>query len=82
MEKEIHKAVIGSVELSNIGEQFLDEMTPGGVNLSSRIGFCSIEVWDNEGQIPHFHIISKNNIKWECCIEIYNAKYLNVNYCK
>ena len=68
---------IGTIELSNIGEEFIAEMSPGSVPLSYKIGFCKIEVWPNEGPIPHFHIISKNDIKWECCIEIYNSKYFH-----
>lgn len=71
----VSQASIGTLELSNIGEEFLAEMSPGSVPLSNRIGFCDIQVWNNEGPIPHFHIISKNNINWECCIEIFNAKY-------
>ena len=65
---------IGTIELSNIGEEFIAEMSPGSVPLSYKIGFCKIEVWPNEGPSPHFHIISKNDINWECCIEIYNSK--------
>ena len=73
---EIYKPVtIGTIELSNALEEFLTEMSPGSLPLSSKIGFCKIEVWPDEGPIPHFHIITKNNIKWECCICIYEAKY-------
>lgn len=68
---------IGTIELSNIGEEFIAEMSPRSVPLSYKIGFCKIEVWPNEGPIPHFHIISKNDINWECCIEIYNSKYFH-----
>jgi len=73
----INRSKVGTIELSNIGEEFLAEMSPGNINLSNRVGFCDIEVWGNEGPIPHFHIITKNNINWECCIELFNPKYFN-----
>ena len=71
-----YKAVeVGTIDLSDIS--IISEMSPGNVGLSGKLGLCKLEVYPNEGQIPHFHIISKNNIKWECCIEIYNPKYFS-----
>ena len=69
--------LVGIIELSTIGEELLAEMSPGNLNLSNKIGYCTIEVWPDEGQIPHFHIITKNKIKWECCIEIFRPRYFS-----
>lgn len=80
MENKNTPVSIGTVELSNIGEQFLTEMSPGDINFSNRIGFCSIEIWPNEGQIPHFHIIPKDSKvakSWQCCICLYESMYFN-----
>ena len=80
MENKNAPISIGTIELSNIGEQFLTEMSPGDINFSNRIGFCSIEIWPNEGQIPHFHIIPKDPKiakNWQCCIYLYEAMYFN-----
>lgn len=80
MENRNGPASIGTIELSNIGEQFFAEMSPGDINLANRIGFCSIEVWPNEGLIPHFHIIPKDPKvakKWQCCICLYEPMYFN-----
>ena len=74
-------ATVGTLELSTILEEFttevLSEMSPGNVSLSGKIGYCKIEVWPDEGQTPHFHIITTNKVKWECCVEIYRAKYFS-----
>ena len=40
------------------------------------IGECNIEVYSNEGPIPHFHI-SNLNKTFNCCIRIYENKYFS-----
>ena len=54
----------------------LEELHIGDVNLKYKLGICGIYVYNNEGEIPHFHIISKNN-DWECCVEIYKPLYFD-----
>ena len=70
---ELEELLIGELDLGN---EILDEQKLGDVNLKSKLGTCGIYVYNNEGQIPHFHIKSKNN-DWECCIEIYRPLYFN-----
>ena len=70
------KAYAGTVELTSIADEFLNEMYGGNLSIGSKIGFCEVFVGDNEGQIPHFHIKTKDK-KWECCIEIYRPLYFN-----
>lgn len=52
----------------------LEELHIGDVNLKYKLVVCGIYVYNNEGEIPHFHIRS-NNIDWECCVEIYKPLY-------
>lgn len=40
------------------------------------IGECKIEVYDGEGDIPHFHL-SNNDKSFESCICIYSANYFS-----
>ena len=70
------KAYAGTVELTSITDEFLDEMYGGNLSIGSKIGFCEVFVVDNEGQIPHFHIKS-TSVKWECCIELYRNRYFS-----
>lgn len=70
---ELEELLIGEIDLEN---KILDEQKAGDVNLKSKLGTCRIYVYNNECQIPHFHINS-NNDDWECCIEIYKPLYFN-----
>ena len=72
---ELEESFIGELDL-DIGNEILDEQKLGDVNLKSKLETCGIYVYNKEGQIPHFHIKSKNN-EWECCIEIYRPLYFN-----
>ena len=72
---ELEESFIGELDL-DLGNEILDEQKLGDVNLKSKLGTCGIYVYNKEGQIPHFHIKSKNN-EWECCIEIYRPLYFN-----
>lgn len=65
--------LIGELNLST--EELLYEDCVGRINFSNNIGECKIYVYSNEGTIPHFHIISKNN--QESCICIYEPLYFN-----
>lgn len=73
MHDNVSPANVGYIELTNVGEEFLHELSPGDITFT-KLGFCSIDVYPNEGQIPHFHIKSKSE-NWETCIEIYRSKY-------
>ena len=72
---ELEELLIGELDL-DLGNEILDEHKLGDANLKSKLGTCGIYVYNNEGQIPHFHIKSKNN-EWECCVEIYRPLYFN-----
>ena len=71
MSKEVY--LIGEIDFS----QSLNESEIGSKNSRfsiKKVGPCKIEVYNVEGQIPHFHIsgISK---KFNCCVRIYDAHF-------
>ena len=70
---ELEESFIGELDLGN---EILDEQKLGDTNLKYKLGTCGIYVYNKEGQIPHFHIKSKDK-KWECCVEIYRPLYFN-----
>ena len=70
---ELEELLIGEINFEN---EILDEQKLGDLNLKSKLGTCGIYVYNNEGQIPHFHIKSKSG-DWECCVEIYKPLYFN-----
>ena len=70
---ELEELLIGELDLGN---EILDEQKLGDTNLKYKLGTCGIYVYNKEGQIPHFHIKSKDK-KWECCVEIYRPLYFN-----
>ena len=72
---ELEESFIGELDL-DLGNEILDEHKLGDTNLKYKLGTCGIYVYNNEGQIPHFHIKTKNN-EWECCVEIYRPLYFN-----
>ena len=72
---ELEESFIGELDL-DLGNEILDEHKLGDTNLKYKLGTCGIYVYNNEGQIPHFHIKAKDK-KWECCIEIYRPLYFN-----
>ena len=57
-------------------EELLNEDCVGRINFPNTIGQCGIYIYSNEGTIPHFHIIPKNNTG-ECCICIFEPFYFN-----
>ena len=55
----------------------LDTLIEGQVGPKARIpkiGECKIEIYGNEGSIPHFHIFNTNK-SFETCICIYSNNY-------
>lgn len=47
----------------------------GQINLN-KIGLVKVNVYANEGPVPHLHIESTDK-KFECCVQIYRAKYFS-----
>jgi len=71
--KEVY--LIGEIDFS----QSLNESEIDSKNSRfsiKKVGPCKIEVYNGEGQIPHFHItgISK---KFNCCVRIYDAHFFS-----
>lgn len=73
------EVTIGEIGFGTVsGTGLLMEVSPGRFNLGNPVGKCRIEVYSNEGQIPHFHIIGESKSKkFECCPCIYDAVYFN-----
>ena len=63
-------------ELNLTTDELLNEDCIGRINFPNTIGQCSIYIYSNEGTIPHFHIIPKNNVG-ECCVCIFEPFYFN-----
>ena len=66
---------LGSITFT---ESLLEEEIIGNkrrINFNS-IGECKIEVYRNEGIIPHFHLSTKDR-KFECCICIYSNNFFS-----
>ena len=73
--KDIEVWHIGTIEFS---EQLLQEEEHGGLdrlNINS-IGICKIEVYSNEGNVPHFHLFTPNH-SFETCICIYSNNFFS-----
>ena len=67
------KEYIGVIDFSNcVEEDSLLEFR--NVNLTRNLNKCEIDVYKNEGAIPHFHIISLNS-NFKTCICLFEAKY-------
>lgn len=62
--------VVGIINFLDV----LNEREIGRTNFKGNLGMCSIEVYNGEGQVPHFHLCSVNS-KFESCIKIYSAEY-------
>ena len=44
------------------------------INFDEPIGKCKVEIYNNEPNIPHFHLFNENN-SFHTCICIYENKY-------
>lgn len=73
-QKNTNYSHIGDIEFFDVLKE--QEINSGRrLNLNS-IGECKIEVYGpNEGNIPHFHLYSKDMKSFRCCIRIYDANY-------
>ena len=67
---------IGKVDLTVSDENVINEYGVGKLNFK-QAGLCSIEVFGDEGLIPHFHVVG---INFECCPCIYEPLYFNHGY--
>lgn len=54
---ELEELLIGELDLGN---EILDEQKLRDTNLKSKLVTCGIYVYNNDGQIPHFHIKTKD----------------------
>jgi hypothetical protein len=71
--KEI--ALIGEIDFS----QSINESEIGNQNSRfsiKKVGPCKIEVYNGEGQIPHFYITGIGK-KFNCCVRIYDAHFFS-----
>ena len=76
MNKNNHSSnsiIIGTIIFDEVINENEIKSRSGRFN-SKGIGECIIEVYPNEGQIPHFHL-SNVNRTFNCCIRIYENKY-------
>ena len=64
---------IGSVDFGNFD---IRENTIDTIHFGKGLGDCKIQVFNNEGLIPHFHITSKSE-NFECCVCIFEPLYFN-----
>lgn len=64
---------IGSI---NLGEFDIQENTMGIAHFGSGLGDYKIQVFNNEGPIPHFHITNEAK-NFRSCICIYEPLYFN-----
>lgn len=64
---------IGTINLGNFN---INENTLGVAHFGSGLGDCKIQVFNNEGPIPHFHITNESK-NFHCCPCIYEPVYFN-----
>lgn len=64
---------IGVINFGNFG---INEQTVGISHFGKGIGNCKIQVFNNEGSIPHFHITNESK-NFSCCVCIYEPLYFN-----
>lgn len=71
--------IVGEIDLFTPREIFLGEADKVDLEGSGKksAGVCYIKVFGNEGDVPHFHITSKSNSKFYCCVCIYIADYFH-----
>lgn len=62
---------IGFIEFNDI----INERLVGKENIS-KLGICSVDIYDNEGNMPHCHIYNKNH-KFETCVRLDKAEYFH-----
>lgn len=65
--------IIGYINFSDI---ILEKQVGNKINFAGGIGECKIQVYSNEGNIPHFHLDSING-NFSSCICIYSNNYFS-----
>ena len=75
MEKHIDILTVGTIDFNDI----LNEAEISSIGPRYRvknIGPCKVEVYGDEGQIPHFHIVGISK-KFNCCVRIYDNHFFS-----
>ena len=57
-------------------EGYFEERVISDKYRSKKYGPCKIQMYDNEGPIPHFHIENKNK-SFRCCIKLTEPEYFD-----
>lgn len=71
---EDERSVFGTILFDDI---ILERQVQGSKRFKAKsIGECIIEVYPNEGSIPHFHIHNKDN-SFSTCVRIYENLYFS-----
>lgn len=66
--------VVGTIEfLSPLSEAEIIAKK-GKLSFGGSIGECKVEIYGNEGSIPHFHI-SNNTKTLDCCVCIFSSNF-------
>lgn len=75
---EVEDVDFMTVGTINLGACTIDDknIVIGSPNFGAGYGECVVKVYPNEGQIPHFHIESKDG-KFKCCPCIFEPLYFN-----
>ena len=63
--------LVGNIDFEDV----FDEQEIGRINTKS-IGECKVEIYPNEGSIPHMHIHNKDK-SFDTCICIYSNNYFS-----
>lgn len=63
--------LVGNIDFEDV----FDEQEIGRINTKS-IGGCKVEIYPNEGSIPHMHIYNKDK-SFDTCVCIYSNNYFS-----
>ena len=63
--------LVGNIDFEDV----FDEQEIGRINTKS-IGECKVEIYPNEGSIPHMHIYNKDK-SFDTCVCIYSNNYFS-----
>lgn len=74
--KNLKSIIVGTISFK---DDILNEQKVQSINgkfNTKHIGECTIEIFANEGPIPHFHIYNKNGT-FNTCVRIYENEYFS-----
>lgn len=69
--------ILKEIDLEDSDYFSLEEAMHVNLGSDNKAGICFIKIKGSEGPIPHFHIESKSNKKFYCCIKLYEADYFH-----